>query len=440
MKYHLITFGCQMNKSDSERIATILENIGYKETSKINEADLIIVNMCSVRQKAVDRVYGMIKNFNRIKKQNPNLKIILTGCVLLKDKNKLKEKFDLIFDIRDLPKLAKFLTKQQNKQTDDYLSILPAISSPITAYVPIMTGCNNFCAYCVVPYTRGREISRSPKIIITEIKKLLKDGYKEIILLGQNVNSYQKDDVNFSQLLKMVDNLPGKFRLRFITNHPKDLTDELINTIAECKKVGPYMHLPIQAGNDQILKKMNRHYTVFYYKNLIKKLRKKIKNLSISTDIIVGFPGETKNQFNDTAKLMRSLKFDMAYLAQYSPRPQTLAAKTFKDNVPKEEKKRREEILNEILKKTALENNKKYIGKIIEVLIIGYDKKNNLYGATDTFKHIKINSLIHPVRSHSAKGTVTVTLGQPASNGVKINEFYNVKITQAASWGLEGCL
>jgi tRNA-2-methylthio-N6-dimethylallyladenosine synthase len=420
-----------MNKSDSERIATILENIGYKETSKINEADLIIVNMCSVRQKAVDRVYGMIKNFNRIKKQNPNLKIILTGCVLLKDKNKLKEKFDLIFDIKDLPKLAEFLTKQQNKQTDDYLSILPAISSPITAYVPIMTGCNNFCAYCVVPYTRGRETSRSPKIIIAEIKKLLKDGYKEIILLGQNVNSYQKDDVNFSQLLKMVDNLPGKFWLRFITNHPKDLTDELINTIAECKKVGPYMHLPIQAGNDQILKKMNRHYTVSYYKNLIKKLRKKIsaqggpasgwKNLSISTDIIVGFPGETKNQFNDTAKLMCSLKFDMAYLAQYSPRPQTLAAKTFKDNVPKEEKKRREEILNEILKKTALENNKKYIGKIIEVLIIGYDKKNNLYGVTDTFKHI------------------LVKFGQKKLP-IKIGNFYNVKITQAASWGLEGCL
>ncbi|MDD3102458.1 MAG: radical SAM protein, partial [Patescibacteria group bacterium] len=238
MKYNLITFGCQMNKSDSERIAAVLENIGYKETSKINEADLIIVNMCSVRQKAVDRVYGMIKNFNRIKKQNPNLKIILTGCVLLKDKNKLKEKFDLIFDIKDLPKLTKFLTKQQNKQTDDYLSILPVISSPITAYVPIMTGCNNFCAYCVVPYTRGRETSRSPKIIISEIKKLLKDNYKEIILLGQNVNSYQKNDVNFSQLLKMVDNLPGKFWLRFITNHPKDLTDELINTIAECKKVG----------------------------------------------------------------------------------------------------------------------------------------------------------------------------------------------------------
>ncbi|MDD5626275.1 MAG: tRNA (N6-isopentenyl adenosine(37)-C2)-methylthiotransferase MiaB [Patescibacteria group bacterium] len=420
MKYHLITFGCQMNKSDSERIATVLENIGYKETSKINEADLIIVNMCSVRQKAVDRVYGMIKNFNRIKKQNPNLKIILTGCVLLKDKNKFKKWFDLIFDIKDLPKLTKFLTKQQNKQTDDYLSILPAISSPITAYVPIMTGCNNFCAYCVVPYTRGREISRSPKIIIAEIKKLLKDGYKEIILLGQNVNSYQKDDVNFSQLLKMVDNLQGKFWLRFITNHPKDLTDELINTIAECKKVGPYMHLPIQAGNDQILKKMNRHYTVSYYKNLIKKLRKKIQNLSISTDIIVGFPGETKNQFNDTAKLMRSIKFDMAYLAQYSPRPQTLAAKTFKDNVPKEEKKQREEILNEILKKTALKNNEKYIGKIIEVLIIGYDKKNNLYGVTDTFKHI------------------LVKFGQKKLP-IKIGNFYNVKITQVASWGLEGC-
>lgn len=413
-----------MNKSDTERLKNVLESIGYK-ASKTSEADLILINMCSVRQSAVDRVHGLTLKLNKLKSCNANLKTVLTGCMLPSDKKKLKSKFDLILNIKDLPELPKLLTKimgpKVGSRTPDFSSSLHA--SAFSAYIPIMTGCNQFCAYCVVPYVRGSEINRPAHEILTEIKNLIKKGYKEIILLGQNVNSYQDKNIDFPQLLKLINNLPGNFWIRFITSHPKDLSDELIKIMAQAKKITEYLHLPIQSGDNEILKKMNRSYTAEQYKNLIRKIRKKISarggNISISTDIIVGFPNETKKQFMSTAKLMRWAKFDMAYIARYSPRPGTAAAK-LKDNISSQEKKQREKTLTKILEKTAYQNNKKYINKTIEILVLGKNKNGSFYGKTRTFKNIKIK------------------IGSPTPD--LCGQFYKCKITKANVWGLEGRL
>lgn len=330
MNYYIITFGCQMNQSDSQRIATILEKKGYQPAASINEADLVVVNMCSVRQSAVDRVYGLIPKFKKLKQKNPQLKTILTGCILKKDKTKLAKDFDQILKFQDLLKYPAKVTKNE------------------TALIPISVGCRNFCAYCVVPYTRGSLICRKPQVILKEVKKAIKSGKKEIWLLGQNVNDYQYGKINFAQLIKMVNKLPGKFKFYFTSPHPKNFSDELINVLAQCKKFGQYLNLPVQSGDNQILKKMGRNYTVEQYKQLVKKIRQKMPQIKLSTDVIVGFPGETKKQFQNTVKLFKEIKFTNAYIAKYSPRPGTLAAR-LKDNVPLKEKKRREKILRQIL-------------------------------------------------------------------------------------------
>jgi tRNA-2-methylthio-N6-dimethylallyladenosine synthase len=340
MKYHIITYGCQMNKNDSERIAAQLEKRGYQPAQTLKQADLIVINVCSVRQSAIDRVYAKINQIKNTKyeMQDTRYKIILTGCLLKKDREKLKNQVDQIWPPCDL------ITK-------------PKHSSLSQAYVPIMTGCNNFCSYCVVPYTRGREYSRPAKEIIKEVKDLIKKGYKEIVLLGQNVNSYkselriknQKSRINFPGLLKILNDIPGDFQIKFITSHPKDMSDKLIEAIAQCKKVVKDIHLPVQSGDNEILKKMNRGYTVEHYKNLIKKIRQKIPKVKISTDVIVGFPGETEKQFQNTVKLFQWAKFNQAYIARYSPRSGTAAAK-LKDDVPPDEKKKRRKILEEIIK------------------------------------------------------------------------------------------
>jgi len=324
-----------MNKADSEKIAAVLENKGYKTASKINEADLIVVNMCSVRQSAVDRVYGLIPKFKKLQTTNHKLQTILTGCILKKDKKKFAKLFDEIVDIKDLIK------KTRSKHSNNF-----------SALIPIMRGCNNFCSYCVVPSTRGREASRPLKEIICEVKNLIKHGYKEIWLLGQNVNSYK---YGFSKLLRAINKIPGKFWIRFTSSHPKDFSDDLIEAMAECKKVAKYLNLPVQSGDNEVLKKMNRPYTVKQYKNLVKKIRKKIPDINLSTDVIVGFPGETKKQFENTVKLFKEIKYDIAYISKYSPRPSTVAAK-LKDNVSFQEKKRREKILEKTLKQKSQKN------------------------------------------------------------------------------------
>jgi len=315
-----------MNESDSERIASFLEKKGYKSAPNMKGADLIVINACSVRQTAIDRIFGLKQKFARLK-----AKKVLTGCVLKSDKKKFKEFFDEILDIKE------FLG-------NNYLSILCS-----STFVPIMTGCDNFCSYCVVPYVRGREISRKPEQIIKQVKDLIRKKYKEITLLGQNVNSYK---YGFAKLLKKLNSLPGNFKIKFLTNHPKDVSDELINTIAKSKKIAKEIHLPIQSGDNQILKKMNRGYTVKQYKNLVKKIHREIPNVKISTDVIVGFPKETKKQFENTVKLFKQIKFDKAYINKYSPRADTAAA-NLRDNVPWKEKKRRWKVLNEIVNPPA---------------------------------------------------------------------------------------
>ena len=316
-----------MNESDSERIVSFLKKKGYKSAPNMKGADLIVINACSVRQTAIDRIFGLKSKLKKLK-----AKKILTGCVLKSDKKKFREFFDEIMTIKE------FLG-------NNYLSILCS-----STFVPIMTGCDNFCSYCVVPYVRGREISRKPEEIIKEIKNLIKKGYTEITLLGQNVNSYRH---GFSKLLKKLNSLPGDFKIKFITNHPKDFSDELINTIAKSKKVAKEIHLPVQSGDDKILRKMNRGYTVAQYKNLIKKIRQKIPNVKISTDVIVGFPKETKKQFENTVKLFKQIKFDKAYINKYSTRAGTKASQ-LKDNVSWDEKKRRWKILNDIVREKSL--------------------------------------------------------------------------------------
>ncbi len=413
MKYHIIAFGCQMNISDSERVASVLESIKCKESPGINGADLIVVTMCSVRQSAVDRVHGLVEKFKTIRKSKPNIKTILTGCILKKDRNIFITGFDYVVDIRDIKKLPEILGIKKTKEAKNYLDITPKYSSKFSANVPIMTGCNNFCSYCVVPYAREREISRPAEEIIREIKNLIKKGYKEIWLLGQNVNSYKDTNINFSKLLKMINDIPGKFWIRFTSSHPKDFNDQVINALAIGKKITPYLNLPIQSGDDGVLKLMNRHYSVKNYKEKIKKLREKIPDIALSTDIIVGFPGETKKQFENTAKLFRNVKYDMAYINKYSPRTGTAAAK-LKDNVSIAEKKRREKVLTEILKQTALEHNKKFIGKKIIVLIDG-NKNNNWFGKNEHYKTVQIKS------------------------GKNIlGKFIKVKITEALAWSLRG--
>jgi len=412
-----------MNESDSERITSVLENIGHKQTFKIDRADLIMVNMCSIRQSAVDRVYGLRQKFNKLKDYNPKLTTILTGCILRKDRRKFREYFDFILDTKDLPNWPKILNaKYKILNTKHYLNIKPKYSLHKIAYIPISNGCSNFCSYCVVPYVRGPLIHRETKDIIKEVKTLIKSDYKEIWLLGQNVNNYQgklKDQdskpINFPNLLELVNNIPGDFWIRFTSPNPKDFSDELIDVMTKCKKITPYLNLPVQSGNNEILEKMNRKYTIEKYKEIIKKIRKNNPGIVLSTDVIVGFPGETKKQFNDTAKILKQIKFDMAYINQYSPRPETSASK-IKDNVSKKEKKERGKILNEILKQTALRKNKNYIGKTIKVLPVEW-KNGFLFGKSFDYKSVK------------TKGPKKL-----------LGEFIKVKIIDATPWGLKGCI
>ena len=331
MNYYIITYGCQMNKSDSERIASDLQNKGHKLAANIKEADLIVVNMCSVRQSAVDRVYGLVPKLKKLKART-----ILTGCILKKDRKKFENYFN---QIKKMP--------QRNCHS---------------ALIPISNGCNNFCTYCVVPFTRGSLVCRDHKEILKEVKNIVKrwpnpirnaisNGAREIWLLGQNVNDYRSPadhSVDFARLLKMVSDIPGDFSIRFMSPHPKNFTDELITVMAESQKVAKYLNLPVQSGDNEILKKMRRSYTVKQYKDLVKKIRKKIPDINLSTDVIVGFPGETKKQFENTAKLFKEIKFNIAYIAKYSPRPGTTAFQ-MEDNVPIQEKKQREKCLRNLL-------------------------------------------------------------------------------------------
>jgi len=426
--YQIITIGCQMNKVDSERLAAFLESRGYLEVTDFKAAGLIIFNTCGVRQSAEDRVYGLV---NTMRKSNPTAKIVVTGCLSRRpDVQKRLAKTAAVFlpinEMLQLPDLVLgqelkphfSLDEVRLKQGEKYLDILPKHEKTFTAYVPIGNGCNNFCSYCVVPYARGREVYRPAAEVIKEVKDLIDRGYQEIMLIAQNVNSYHDKNYDFPKLLKQIIKIPEKFWIRFSSSHPKDMSDELIKVIGSSAKVCAHLHLAVQSGDDEILKAMNRKYTAAHYSGLIKKVRAAKENVAITTDVIVGFPGETKKQFLNTVKLFKKIKFALAYIAQFSPRYGTVAAK-LKDNVSHPEKKRREEVINELLKETALEYNQKFLNKEVEVLIEGINKRGKYYGKTGYYQ------------------TVLIKPAKPATKKL-IGQFVKVKIIEARPFGLEG--
>jgi len=337
LKYNIVTYGCQMNVHDSEKLAAMLLEMGYEETPAIEEADLILFNTCCVREHAEQRVYGNVGALQPYKRQKPNLIIGVCGCMMQQKEgaNDLIKKFpfvDLVFGTHNLHHFPRLLFQAMLSEhsvvevLDEEGSIIEGIkvrrASNVSAYITIMYGCNNFCTYCIVPYVRGRERSRRPQDIINEAKELASQGYKEITLLGQNVNSYGKDvggQYLFPDLLRDVNKIEGIERIRFVTSHPKDLSPDLIDAMAGCEKVCQHIHLPLQAGSDRILRKMNRHYTREDYVELVDKLRKRIPDIAITTDIIVGFPGETEQDFQDTLDIVQRVRYDSALLKHPAP-------------------------------------------------------------------------------------------------------------------------
>lgn len=362
MKYFIVTYGCQMNVHESEKIAGILEKLGYQEADKRENADIIVFNTCAIREGAEDRVFGNVGNLKKLKKQKKDLIIVLCGCMTQKEATaqKMLRTFpfvDIVIGTFNLPKLGDYIEAVKKGrqleiwQEGEIDEVLPyKRTSGDNAWVNIMQGCNNFCTYCIVPYVRGREKSRQEANILKEIKEIIAEGkYKKITLLGQNVNSYGKDlnpPVSFAKLLKDICALEGDFKLSFMTSHPKDLTDEVIDVIASEDKIEKFIHLPAQSGNNRILQKMNRKYTREKYLSIIEKIRAKIPDCRITSDFIVGFPGETEEEFEDTYSLVKEVKFDSIFAFMFSPREGTVAAK-MEDQIPENVKNER---VNKLLK------------------------------------------------------------------------------------------
>jgi tRNA-2-methylthio-N6-dimethylallyladenosine synthase len=363
--FHIATFGCQMNSRDSEKLQGILEAIGFEETDS-EEADFVLYNTCTVRENANQRVYGRLGHLNSLKKKNPHMMISLCGCMMQEEEvvAKIKKSYrfvDIIFGTHNIFKLAELMAERLEKKkmvvdiwegTDRIVEDLPTDRKyPFKSGVNIMFGCNNFCSYCIVPYVRGRERSRSPKDIVEEIRKLSEDGVVEIMLLGQNVNSYGKnldEPVSFAELLTQVDQIEGLERVRFMTSHPKDLSDELIEAMKNSKKVCRHLHLPLQSGSSRILKAMNRSYTKEQYLELVEKIRTAMPDISLTTDIIVGFPGETEEDFLETLEVVKKVRFDSAFTFIYSKRTGTPAAK-MESQIPEEAVKDRfDRLLTEV--------------------------------------------------------------------------------------------
>lgn len=392
-KFIVLTWGCQMNEHDSEIVRALLEDKGYQWTGDFTEANLIVLNTCSVRKSAEQKVLGFLGNLKHQKKKKPGTLIAVGGCMTqnpeIVDILRKKTPFvNIIFGTRNFHRLPTFIaeaeqTKSQvvepSSEDEEIPNLLPAHHTyPVKAYVTIMYGCDNFCSYCVVPYTRGREKSRPLEEISGEITKLVAQGYREVMLLGQNVNAYGKDlpgNINFVTLLRHLDQISRLSRIRYMTSHPRDFNEELIETIATSQKVCEHFHLPLQAGSNTVLDKMNRGYNREQYLELTKKIRNIIPAASITTDLIVGFPGETEKDFQDTLDLVKKIHFDTAYTFMYSPRPGTLAAQ-MKDHVPKEEKKLRLTRLVQVQNQISLAINKTLEGQIWEVLVEGRSKTN----------------------------------------------------------------
>ena len=416
LKYSIFTMGCQLNENDSEKICGMLEQMNYSKTDNINESDFIVFNTCCVRENAEDKLFGKLGEVKKLKEQKGTI-IAICGCMMqekhIVDKIKKSYHFvDIIFGTHTMHKLPEDLYNviSEKSKIEDILDIdgeviegLPIKrNDKIKASVTIMNGCNNFCTYCIVPYVRGRERSRAPEDIINEVENLAKEGYKEITLLGQNVNSYKGNGnlgiTKFSELLRAVNKIPGIERIRFISPHPKDFSDDVIEAIRDCEKVCKIIHLPLQSGSSRILKKMNRKYTKEQFLDLVEKMKNNIPGLALSTDIIVGFPGETEEDFSDTLDVVDKVNFEQVYMFIYSRRVGTPADK-MEDQVPEELKHERFNKLKALVESQIDGNNKKYVNTIQKVLVEGKSKTNDkiLTGRTDTNKVVNFegdNSLI----------------------------------------------
>ena len=431
-KYFIKTYGCQMNVHDSEEIKKILENLGYTEIEDYEQADLIILNTCAIRENAHDKVFGFLGRCKHLKKTNKDLILGLCGCMAQEENvvKEIREKhkyIDIVFGTHNMNELPDMLMNFYGKQSINVYSKegdviefgnLYKRDSKITAWVNIMYGCDKFCTYCIVPYTRGKQRSRKSEDILKEVKELKEQGYKEITLLGQNVNAYGKDldgEIEFSELLEKVSDI-GIERIRFVTSHPWDFTDKMIDVIASRENIMPYIHLPLQSGSNKILKLMGRRYTKEEYLELFNKIRNKVKNASITTDIIVAFPGETEEDFNDTLDVVNTCKYDGAFTFIYSPRENTPAAK-MKNDLTEAEKEDRLHRLNELVNKYSKESNERMLNTIQKVLVISVSEKdsNKVCGYTENMKLVNVTAPMD-------------TIGQ----------IINVKITDAKSFSLDG--
>lgn len=403
-QYCLITYGCQMNASDSERYAGQLEELGYTMTEDAELADVILMNTCCVRETAEDKVLGKIGEFKHLKARNNDLIIAVTGCMAQEWQERLFKRaphLDLVIGTHNIHKLIDLIKEREGKRghalaTDMDGNVFYDIPTrrfqKFFAWVPIMNGCNKFCTYCIVPYVRGREVSRPLEEIVEEVKNLADEGYKEITLLGQNVNSYGldfKDGTNFSALLYAVEEIDGIERVRYMTSHPKDMTFAMVDAIAQCSKVVTHLHLPVQSGSTELLKKMNRGYSAEHYLELIEYVREKIPDVVLTTDLIVGFPGETEGMFQDTLELLKKVRYDMAYTFIYSPRTGTPAA-TMGNQVPQEVKSDRLRRLMAVQNEISLACNKEMEGRDYEVIVEGPTKndENHWFGRTSGNKMI----------------------------------------------------
>jgi tRNA-2-methylthio-N6-dimethylallyladenosine synthase len=409
-KYYIWTIGCQMNKAESERLGSYFEHLGYKPIANAEEADLIVLNSCVVRQSAENRVVNKLDALKLLKKTRPKLTLAVTGCLVNADSAHLKERFphvDYLFKPGECPPW---------EEKPEWDQILPARPAPST-FVSIIQGCNNFCSYCIVPYRRGRNRSRPVKEIICEVRELVNRGAKEVTLLGQNVDSYGHDlpdQPDLADLLYELNDIDGLRRLRFLTSYPRDMSPKLIEAVASLDKVCQHISLPVQSGSNEVLTAMRRGYTAAEYHQLIAKIRDKIPEVALSTDVIVGFPSETEPQFQQTLGLLSELRFDTVHVAAYSPRPGTLSARELDDNVPPKEKKRRLNEVERLQEAVAAEINSRLLGKTVEVLVEGR-KKGKWYGRTRSDK------LVFFTNSNNCRG-----------------QLMNIRVEKTGPWSLQG--
>ncbi len=425
-----------MNKSDSERIAGILSHFDYVETDVEKEADLLIINTCSIRQLSADKAYSKLGVWGKWKKSRPELKIAICGCVAQQDKEKVRVRapyVDLVFGTHNIYQLPELIKKIENNEKVCAITNNPVVCNQndfkilrkkdsVNAWIPIIEGCNNFCTYCVVPFTRGRERSRYPEEIIQEAKNIIKEGFKEITLLGQNVDSYGKDlkdkNITLANLLRDLNKLDGEFRIRFVTSYPSDITDDLIDSVSECNKVCKYFHIPMQSGNSRILAEMNRHYSKEQYYEIVSKIRKRFPNVAITSDFIAGFPSETEEEFQDTLNAIDELELDYSNTAAYSPRIFTKAGKMVDKFISEDVKYERLERLNEKNREVCLKSNEKFVGKVLNVLVEGKTEKEGIVVLNSRAGNNKIVHFVDDTKN--------------------IGDFVNVKITKAQTWCLYG--